>query len=201
MKIKHIVLGFFGALFVTTLIFQAPILAWAQNTTLWYGSQGGKVWTLASGGTITANSGSAVTLAGTNTISGATTISAPLTITGGITGSNARWTMSGVVNLTGGTKLSGADTLASSTLRINPFMTYAKCGVTAVAADSSAKTIAVSGLVATDAVFAMTAEDTACAVVRAFVDTPGSLKIVVAGTVTSDNTDGMKVSWFAIRPQ
>jgi len=163
-KIKHIVLGFFGALFVTTLIFQAPILAWAQNTALWYGSQGGKVWTLASGGTITANSGSAVTLAGTNTISGATTISAPF-------------------------------------LRINPFMTYAKCGVTAVAADSSAKTIAVSGLVATDAVFAMTAEDTACAVVRAFVDTPGSLKIVVAGTVTSDNTDGMKVSWFAIRPQ
>ncbi len=70
MKIKHIVLGFFGALFVTTLIFQAPILAWAQNTTLWYGSQGGKVWTLASGGTIAANSGSTVTLAGTNTVSG-----------------------------------------------------------------------------------------------------------------------------------
>lgn len=201
MKTKHIVLGFFGALFVTTLIFQAPILAWAQNTTLWYGSQGGKVWTLASGGTITANSGSAVTLAGTNTISGATTISAPLTITGGITGSNARWTMSGVVNLTGGTKLSGADTLASSTLLINPFMTYAKCGVTAVDADRDTAYIYVPGLLATDAVFAMTAEDTANAVVRAFVGTSNWLTVKVAGNVVSDDNNGMKVSWFAIRPQ
>lgn len=164
MKIKHIVLGFFGALFVTTLIFQAPILAWAQNTTLWYGSQGGKVWTLASGGTITANSGSAVTLAGTNTISGATTISAPF-------------------------------------LRINPFMTYAKCGVTAVDADRDTAYIYVPGLLATDAVFAMTAEDTANAVVRAFVGTSNWLTVKVAGNVVSNDNNGMKVSWFAIRPQ
>jgi len=212
-KIKHIVLGFFGALFVTTLIFQAPILAWAQNTTLWYGSQGGKVWTLASGGTITANSGSAVTLAGTNTLSGTNTISGAttitntvslsklLTLTGGVTSSGPLFQHSGVTNLTGGFKTTGADTLDSSTLTINPFITYSKCGVVAVEADSSTKTFAVTGLVATDAVFAMTAEDTANAVIRAFVDTPGSLKIVVAGAVTADNTDGMKVSWFAIRPQ
>ena len=92
-------------------------------------------------------------------------------------------------------------TISSSVLRIDPFITYSKCGLTTVDAESTTTTFAVAGLVATDAVFAMTAEDTANAVVRAFVDTPGSLKIVVSGAVTADNSDGMKVSWYAIRPQ
>ena len=85
MKIRHVLLGFIATLFVVSLVLQAPLIAWAQNATLWYGSQGGKVWTLASGGTITANSGSAVTLAGTNTLSGTNTISGATTITNMVT--------------------------------------------------------------------------------------------------------------------
>lgn len=81
MKIKHILLGFFATLFVASLVLQLPLAAWAQNTTLWFGSQGGKVWTLASGGTITAESGSTVELAGTNRLTGTNTISGPTTIT------------------------------------------------------------------------------------------------------------------------
>lgn len=70
MKIKYVLLGFFATAFVVGIVLQAPLSVYAQNLTKWYGSQGGSVWTLASGGTITANSGSTVTLAGTNTVSG-----------------------------------------------------------------------------------------------------------------------------------
>jgi len=154
--------------------------------------------TYLSGGTEIAN---ACTLSGAWYLSGAGKCDKLMTLSGGVTSSGPLFQHSGVTNLTGGFKTTGADTLDSSTLTINPFITYSKCGVVAVEADSSTQTFAVTGLVATDAVFAMTAEDTANAVIRAFVDTPGSLKIVVAGAVTSDNTDGMKVSWFAIRPQ
>jgi len=131
MKFKHVLFGFLGASFVLSIILQQPIIAWAQNTTLWYGSQGGKAWTLASGGTITANSGSAVTLAGTNTLSGTNAISGAstitgtvsmsklLTLTGGVTSSGPLFQHSGVARFTGGLATStGADTLGGSALRI-----------------------------------------------------------------------------------
>lgn len=125
MKIKHIFIGFLAMAFVWPIVLPAPHNAWAQNQGKWYGNQGNTVWTLASGGTITADSGSAVTLAGTVTISGATTItdtvslSKLLTLTGGITSSGPLFQHSGVARFTGGLATStGADTLGGSALRI-----------------------------------------------------------------------------------
>lgn len=171
MKFKQVLFGVLGAAFVLSIMLQSPIIAWAQNATKWYGSQGGANWTLASGGTITAQSGSTVTLGGTNNLSGTNTMSGPVAITG------SSFAVSPVMAYT---KCGQAVVVADSTTK-----TVACAGVVS--------TDVVVATVATDtSLYVLRA-------IPASPDA-GSIKIVISDTVATGST-GVKVSWAVLRPQ
>lgn len=101
--------------------------------------------------------------------------------------------------------INGATALAGRVTITDSLITYSKSGIATVVADSTTKTFAVSGLVSTDAILvtvmglAANNADTAVTA-RGRCDTNGSLQITLSGAVAA-GSQGVKVSWLAIRPQ